>query len=182
MSIFFALMPLVAFYLAESWYGLQAGVITAMVFSAAHLAWEGFRHRRLNKLVLFSAVLVCGLGGLSLLSDDERFVLWTPVIADAVFAGLVFGGLFFDPPLHETALREADPTLELDEESLAVVRGVVLRFGIVLLLHGALTAWSTTQPREIWVTVSGPVQYGMFGLQFVGEFLWSRFVTSSAHV
>ena len=182
MNLFFALIPLIAFYLAESWYGLQAGVLTAMGFSAVHLVWEWLQKRRLNKLVLFSAALVCGLGGLSLLSSDERFVLWTPVIADGVFAGVVFAGLFFDPPLHVAALREADPELELDDDALRVLRGLVVRFGMVLVLHAALTAWATTQPREIWVLVSGPVQYAVFGLQFVGEFLWSRFVTSSAHV
>lgn len=180
MQVFFALVPLIAFYLAESYYGLQAGVLCAMGFAGLQLAYERIANGRFNKMVLFSAVLVSVLGGLSLLSDDERFVLWTPVVGDLVFAGLVFGGMFLDPPLHERAMREADPELDL-EGMRSDVRGLVARFGVNLLLHAALTAWSTTQPREVWVTVSGPVQYGMFGIQLLGEFLWARFVPSSRH-
>lgn len=174
-NLFFALVPLVAFYAAEAQYGLAAGVMSAMGFSVLQLGWEWFTRRKINRLVLFSAALVCGLGGMSLLSEDERFVLWTPVVGDLVFSGVLFGGLFTSPPLHEIALTDADPELELDEDMRSALRGMVIRMGLNLVLHAVITAWATTQSREVWLFVSGPVQYGQLGVQLVGEFLWARF-------
>ena len=75
MQLLFALLPLVAFYVAESWYGLRAGVAAAMAFSMLELAVSWYRTRKLSRMALFTAALVLVLGGLSLLSNDERFVL-----------------------------------------------------------------------------------------------------------
>lgn len=174
MQVLFALVPLVAFYLAESWYGLQAGVALAILFAVGQLSWDWFRHRRLNRLVVFGTVLIVVLGGLSWLSDDERFVLWSPVVSDFVFAGIIVVGTFATPPLQEVAIREADPTVDLDDDARRWLRRVALRFGANLALHGILTAWATTQSRETWLLVSGPVQYGMIGLQGIYEYLRAR--------
>ena len=49
-----------------------------------------------------------------------------------------------------------------------------MRLALNFLAHAALTAWSVTQPRETWLIVSGPVQYGMLGAQVAAEVAWAR--------
>lgn len=169
LRVLLGLLPLIAFYGVESLYGLRAGVIAAMVLSVADLGVRWTWTRRIDRMVLFSAALVLGLGGLSLASDDERFVLWTPVLGDVVFAAVLLMGLRLKDSLLEVAAAEQDPELELGPEQRRLLRGITVRFAGNLLLHACLCAWATTQPRETWLLVSGPVQYGMFGLQFLLE-------------
>ncbi|MEZ4319500.1 MAG: septation protein IspZ [Myxococcota bacterium] len=171
MQLFFALLPLVAFYFVESWYGLKAGVAAAMAFSLVDLGAGWVRTRKLSRMTLFTAALVLGLGSMSLLSDDERFVLWSPVVGDLVFAALLLGGLAWPGArsMLEVAWEEANPDDALDPVMRRFLRGMTVRFALNLGLHAALTGWSTTETREVWLFVSGPVQYGLFGVQIAIE-------------
>jgi intracellular septation protein A len=163
-----AILPLVAFYVGESLYGLKAGVAAAMGFALLEVGVGYWRTRRIQKMGLFALGLVLVLGGLSLVSDDERFVLWGPVIGDLVFAGVLLGSLLTARSLLEVAWDEARDEA-LDDVMRRFLRGLTVRFALNLVLHAAITAWATTQSRETWLFVSGPVQYGLFGIQIALE-------------
>lgn len=174
-TLLLAIVPLVVFYVVESRFGLRAGVALAMAFAAADLAYHWWRHRRVHRLGLGAAVLVVGLGGMSLLSDDERWFLWSPVVGDALLAAALLGSVGIGRPLLTVAAREADPTLVLDADEESFFAGITVRMGINMVLHAVLCAWATGESRETWLFVSGPVQYGMIGLQAAGEVVWSRY-------
>lgn len=159
----------------ESTWGLKPALIAAMGLALVDLGVGRWLDGRISRMTAFSAVLVCGLGGMSLLSDDERFVLWTPVIGDLVFAAVMLGGLLLAESPLETAVREQDPDTPIDPWMRARIRGLTARFALVLLVHAGLAAWSTGQPRETWLFVTGPVQYALIGLQVAGEAAWARF-------
>jgi len=171
MQLLLGILPLIAFYVVDSWYGLRAGVGVAMGFGLLDVGVGWLRTRRLNKMALFSAGLVLVLGSLSLLSDNESFILWSPVIGDAVFAALLVGSLAMPVSILELAWSEANPEEPLDEVMRQFVRGLTVRFALNLLLHAAITGWSTTQGKDLWIIVSGPVQYAMFGIQIAFEAL-----------
>lgn len=172
--LLFSLAPLVAFTVVEAWWSLTAGVVVAMVFAVGELAWVWLTERRIHRVVLASCLLVLGLGGLSLLSQDERFVLWTPVIGDLLFSAVLAGSFWRGTPLLELAMREQAPDLELDPDEKRFFAGVTWRLALNLLLHAAVTAWSTTQDRPVWLFVSGPLQYVQLGVQLVGEYWWMQ--------
>lgn len=169
-------MPLVAFYAAEAAWGLTAGIVTAMACSLGELAWRWFRHRQVDRMVLFSAGLVLVLGGLSLLSDDERFVLYGPVIGDGVFVAVLLVTLLRGQPLLVALARARDPSLADDPVRADFLTGITWRLAINLALHGAVAAWSVDQPREVWLFVSGPLQYVFIGVQVLFELAWGRLV------
>lgn len=174
-ALVLAIVPLVVFYVVESTWGLRAGVLLAMAFAAGDLAWHWFRHRRLHRLGLGAAALVVGLGGMSLLSDDERWFLWSPVFGDVLLAAVLIGSVALGRPLLTVAALEADPELALDPDEERLFAGITVRLGLNLLLHAALCAWATGETRETWLFVSGPVQYLLIGAQVGGEILWSRY-------
>lgn len=169
-----ALVPLVVFYVVESRYGPRAGVGLAIAFAAADLAYHWIRHRRVHRLGLGAAILVLGLGGMTLISNDERWFLWSPVVGDVVFATVLGGSVILGAPLLTVAAQEADPELNLDDDEKRFFTGITLRLSINFLLHAAVCAWSVEQSREVWLFVSGPVQYAMIAVQVGGEMLWSR--------
>jgi intracellular septation protein A len=165
MQLLLGLLPLIAFYVGESLYGLQAGLVAAIATSLLDVAYGRLVHGKVNRVVLVSTGLVVLLGGLSLLSDDERFVLWTPVLGDLVFAGVLLASLLAPLSALELALREQDPTVDIDAPMRRFLRGITVRFALNLLLHAGLTAWAVGQSRETWLFVSGPMQYVLMGLQ-----------------
>lgn len=173
-ALLLAIVPLAVFYVVESRWGLRAGVLLAIGFALADLAYHWIRHRRLHKLGLGAAVLIVGLGGLSFISEDERFFLWSPVVGDVVFAAVLIGSVAIGSPLLTVAAREADPSLELDPDEERLFAGITVRLGLNMLIHAVICAWAVGQSRETWLLVSGPVQYGMIGLQVGAEVLWSR--------
>jgi intracellular septation protein A len=176
MRLFLGLAPLVAFYLAESWYGLRAAVVVGMVLAGVELVWTRWTDGRWSRLAVLTAVLVGVLGGLSLASDDPRFVLLAPALGDLVFAALVVGMQLAGRNLVLVAVEEQDPDLDLHPLQRRYLDGLAWRFAANLVLHAAATVWSAGQPRETWLLVSGPVQYVMLGAQVAAEIAWARLV------
>lgn len=169
------LLPLAAFYVGEQWGGLRWGVVAAVLTSLLDVAWGRLVEGRVNRVVLVSTALVVVLGGLSVLSADDRFVLWTPVFTDLAFAAVLLAGVLFGPgSLLEVALAEQDPDAPIDPPMRRFLRGVSVRFAVNLTVHGLLTAWAVGRSRETWLLVSGPVQYVLIGLQMVVEVLLAR--------
>ncbi len=164
----FVIAPLLLFYLAEARWGLRAGVIAALLAAGAELAHGWWRERRLRRTVLASFLLVLVIGGSALVADDPRFVLWSPVVMDLAIATLLTASLYGGGSALESALRERDPDA-LDPPMRRFLRAVTVRLALNLTAHGALTAWSTSQDRDIWFWVSGPLQYVMLGVQVLVE-------------
>jgi intracellular septation protein A len=179
-ALFAALVPLVLFYAVESWYGLRPAVLVSMVASLIDVGWSWRTTGQVPRMTVLTAGLVLVLGGLSLWSDDERYVLWTPVIGDWVFAGVLVLSTVGGGSLLEVAMHEQRPDEPLHRLERAFLRGVTLRFAANLALHGVVTAWAAGGSRELWLLVSGPVLYGMMGVQMAGEVVWGRWVVGPA--
>lgn len=169
-----ALIPLILFYVVESRWGARAGVLLAIAFTLVDLGYHWFRHRKVHKLGLGAGLLVLGLGGMTLISNDERWFLWSPVAGDVVFAVILSGSVWLGAPLLTVAAREADPDLELTPDEERLFSGITLRLSLNFILHAVVCAWSVGQSRETWLLVSGPLQYGMIGVQVAAEMYFSR--------
>ncbi len=170
------ILPLLAFWWVESEYGLSAGVVAALGFTAAELGFTWWRERRLDRMALGMAGLIVVLGGLSLWSEDERFFLIGPALGDLVFAGLLVLSTVLGRSVLVVALREQDPELDLHPLEVAFFEDVGRRFAAVLLLHALIICWAVDQPRWIWTFLSGPGQMVMMAVQLAGEVAWGRLV------
>ncbi len=176
MSFVFSLAPLVLFYVLDSAFGTEVGLLGAMVYSLGELLYTRRRDGKWNRMTLVTSGLVLGLGGLSLLSDDERFMLYTPVIGDLLFAGILLGTVLRGRPLLLVLSEQQMPDMVSDPIRRAFMKGLTWRLGLNLIAHASITAWSTTQSHECWLFVSGPVQYILFGAQLLGETAYGRLV------
>jgi intracellular septation protein len=164
----------VVFYLVEDTYGLTTALIASMAFTIGDLAVTWWRRGTVDRVALVTGGLVLVLGGLSLVSEDERFMLYSPVVGDALFAGLLALSVWRGRPVMVVLAQQQDPTLVDDAPRLAFLRGMTLRLAANLALHGVATAVAADADRETWLFVSGPLQYLQLGLQFVIEILWGR--------
>lgn len=174
-----AFLPLVVFYLIDDQLGPTAGIIAAIALTLGEVIWHKWRHGKVDRMIWLTGGLVVGLGSISLISGDERFMLYSPAIGDGIFALLLLATVWRRAPLLVELARRADPNLHRDPERVQVMAGMTWRLAIVLVIHGLAVLWSATEPRETWLFVSGPAQYILMALWFGGEILVARHITLS---
>lgn len=174
MHLLLSLLPLIAFWAVESRAGLGAAVAASLVAALPGLGWAAWTRHRVDRMALGALGLAAGLGGLAWLSDDPRFVLWTPVIGNVAIGGLLAVATLRGAEPVAAALREADPTADLDDDDIRWLRGVGWRFCAALLVHGAASAWATTASRETWLAVTGVGGWVVLGVWAGVEALLAR--------
>jgi intracellular septation protein len=90
MKFLFDLFPVILFVATYVWtdsiYIATAVIIPA---SVAQLTYVWIRHRKVDRMLLVSTVLVLILGGLTLILQDERFIKWKPTALYWIFAAVL---------------------------------------------------------------------------------------------
>ena len=124
-------------------------LIATAVFMAAMLAslavmW--LRFRRLPIMPLVSGAVVLVFGGLTLALQDDLFIKLKPTIVNALFGGVLLGGLAFGRPLLPYVL---DSVFTLDAPGW---RKLTFRWGLFFFVLAALNeiVWRT-QTTDFWV-------------------------------
>ena len=90
MKFLFDLFPVILFVGTYMWTD-SIYIATAVIIPAsiAQVAYVWFRHRRIERMLLVSMVLVLILGGLTLFLQDERFIKWKPTVLYWLFAAVL---------------------------------------------------------------------------------------------
>jgi intracellular septation protein len=118
MKFFFDLFPVILFFAAfkyagrhseqaAAWLGQWLGIVPAeqapillatmvvILATMAQIAYARLRHGRVEKMLLFSLVLVVLLGGLTLVLRDATFIKWKPTLLYwAIAASMTVAALF----------------------------------------------------------------------------------------
>lgn len=87
--------PLGVFFLTNSYNGIFWGTGAFMVATVISLIASRMLYGRVPVMPLISGVFVLVFGGLTLILHDELFIKMKPTIVNSIFAGILFGGLFF---------------------------------------------------------------------------------------
>jgi intracellular septation protein A len=169
MQVVLALLPVLVFWLLETEYGTRVATSAAVVTAIADVAWTRWRDGRWARLPMITAGLVVVMGGMSLASDDPRFVRATPVIGDLVMGALLAVAVLRGGNPLIAAVAEAEPDVAITDEERGWLNRVAWRVVANFGLHAALCAWAADQPTSVWAFVSGPLQLGMLGAQVAGE-------------
>jgi len=138
-------------------------VVATIISLAVSLALT----RRLPIMPLVSGIVVLIFGGLALWLHDDRFIKMKPTIINALFGGVLLGGLVFGKSLLGYVF---DSAFRLTDEGWRIL---TLRWGIFLLFLAVLNevVWrvlAATMPPEpannLWVDFK---VFGLVGLTFV---------------
>ena len=97
MQLLFDFLPLIAFFAAYVIYDLYVATATIMVVIALQIAYQWFRHRKVNKMLLISGVLVAVFGGITLILRDPVFIQWKVTVVNWLFAAAFLGSQLFGP-------------------------------------------------------------------------------------
>ena len=95
MQLLFDFFPLIAFFVAFVVYDLYVATATIIVAIALQIAYQWFRHRKVNKMLLISGALVAVFGGITLALRNPLFIQWKVTVVNWLFAAAFLGSQLF---------------------------------------------------------------------------------------
>jgi intracellular septation protein len=118
----------------------MAAMVAALVFAAA-------RYRYVSPLLLFSAVMVVVLGGLTIWLHNETFIKIKPTIYYALVSGLLAFGLATGRPLLKAVLGSTYPGLD-EEGWRKLTRNWAIFFAVMAVVNE--TVWRNSS-TDFWI-------------------------------
>lgn len=168
MQLLFDFLPLVAFFAAYVIYDLYVATATIIVVLAVQIAYQWFRHRKVNKMLLISGALVTVFGGITLILRDPVFIQWKVTVVNWLFAAAFLGSQLFGSKTFTERLMghavELDPALWRQLNTLWVVNFAVLGTLNLYVMYNF--------DEQTWVYFK---TWGMIGLSLlmaVGQAIW----------
>jgi len=169
MKFLFDLLPVVLFFIAYKLDGIYVATAVLIVTSLAQVAWLWFRHGRVERMPLITALLVLLLGGATLLLHDETFVKWKPTVVNWLFALVFLGSQFIGgKTLVERMMASA---IDLPAEIWSRLNSLWVAFFALMGAANLYVAFNFT--TDIWVDFK---LFGMLGLTLVFVVLQSFYL------
>jgi intracellular septation protein len=168
MQLLFDFFPLVAFFVAFVAFDLYVATATIMVAMALQIAYQWFRHRKVNKMLLISGVLVAIFGGITLALRDPVFIQWKLTVVNWLFAVAFLGSQFFGSATFTE--RIMGHAVELDK---AAWRQLNTLWVVNFTAIGALNLYIMyNYDLEVWAYFKTWGMMGLTLLMAVGQAFW----------
>lgn len=94
MQVLFDVFPVIVFFVVYRFSGIYAATAAIMATMAAQIAYQWFRHGKVNKMFLASGIVVGLLGAITLALRNPLFIQWKPTIVSWLFAAAFLGSQF----------------------------------------------------------------------------------------
>jgi intracellular septation protein len=94
--------PVILFYAAFQFYGIFTATAVAIVASIAQVGYHWVMKRQVEKMHLATLVIVLVFGGLTLLLQDQTFIMWKLSVVNWLFGLVLLGSQFIgkQPMIH----------------------------------------------------------------------------------
>lgn len=107
MKFLFDFLPVLLFFIAFKLYDIYIATAVAIAGSIAQTGWLWLRYRRIERMPLFTLLLIVVLGGSTLIFHDEYFIKWKPTAVNWLFAVVFLGSQWVgQKPILERMLSE----------------------------------------------------------------------------
>jgi intracellular septation protein len=168
MQLLFDFFPLVAFFAAYIAFDLYVATATIMVAIGLQIAYQWFRHRKVNNMLLISGALVAVFGGITLILRNPLFIQWKVTVVNWLFAAAFLGSQLFGSKTFTERLMghavQLDPALWRQLNTLWVANFAVI---------GAINLYVMYNfDEQTWVYFKTWGMIGMSLLMAVGQALW----------
>ncbi len=151
MKQFIEFIPLIVFFAVYKFYDIYMATGALVVVTGLQLAYSWIRYRKVEKMQLFTFLLVGFFGGLTVFFHDDTFIKWKVTVINVLFAlGLLISRYGFGKNLIKQMLgkelQAPDPVWD------RVNLGWVGFFTVCGLLN-LYVAFNL--PQEMWVQLQG---------------------------
>ena len=173
MQLLVDFIPLIAFFVAFVAFDLYVATATIIVVTALQIAYQWFRHRKVNKMLLISGVLVAVLGGITLALRNPVFLQWKLTVVNWLFAAGFLGSQLFGSKTFTQRIMghavELEPAMWRQLNTMWVVNFAVI---------GALNLYVMyNYELQLWVYFK---TFGMIGLSLLTAVAQAVWISSRA--
>jgi len=95
MKFLFDLFPVILFFIAYKFSNIYTATLVVSVATIFQVIYSKLVHKRVDKLLIFNAVLISILGGTTLWLHDANFIKWKPSILYWLLSGALLFFQFF---------------------------------------------------------------------------------------
>ncbi|GBF26953.1 intracellular septation protein [bacterium MnTg02] len=112
--------PLIIFFLANAQFGIFTATAVFMAAVLISLTASWLVLKKVATMPLITGVFVMVFGGLTIYLENETFIKVKPTIVNLLFAGILFGGLYYRRSFLKIVFEEAFSLTELGWRKLTV--------------------------------------------------------------
>ncbi len=168
-------IPLLIFIIADELFGTRIGLITAILVGIGEFAYFYIKDKRIESFILFDVGLIVILGGISIVLENELFFKLKPALIELILVFLLGVHAFSDKPLLLMMGKRYMKDLPVNDLQLMMMRKLTRVLFIIITVHVALIVYSAYyMSKEAWAFISGGLFYIIFGLVFLGQWLYIR--------
>jgi intracellular septation protein len=175
MQLVIDFLPIFAFFAVYQFMGIYAATTAIIVVMAVQIVVQWLRHRRVNKMLLVSGVLVAVFGGATLWLRNAVFIQWKPTIVNWIFAAAFLGSQFVGKKtLTERAMGQAvelEPNIWRQLNLIWVINFSVLGIANLYVVYNF--------DEATWVNFK---LFGMLGLTLVTAIGQAAWIASKATI
>ncbi|HEX7233689.1 MAG TPA: septation protein A [Nitrosospira sp.] len=107
MKFLFDLFPVILFFVTFKIYGIFAATAVAIAATFGQIGWVWYRHRKVDKMLWISLVIIVIFGSATLILQDETFIKWKPSVLYWLFsATLLIAHAVFKKNLIRAMMQE----------------------------------------------------------------------------
>ena len=179
-TLLFGVLPLIAFVLIDSFAGLKAGIISAVLFALVELAYTLIMYKKIDEITIGSLALVLVFGYLSYRSNNSFYFKIQPVVLGGFFGIVLLVMQFMDKPLliiimkkYQYIVPENMRAQMLHPAYLNFLGKVSHVLGWGFLVHAAIVAYAAFYLSNWWwLGIRG---LGVYVMMFLCMFM-ARFI------
>ena len=146
-KLFFEVIPLVVFFLINSYYGIYKATLYFMITSIITIPIAWYIDRKIPWMPIVTGAFILFFGGLTLFFHDENFIKFKPTIINITFASILLIGLKYNKLFLRMAMSKAFQLQDNTWKKLTVRWSL---FFIFLAIVNELI-WRT-QSTDFWVS------------------------------
>ena len=114
-KLFFEVIPLVVFFLVNSYYGIFQATLYFMVASIVAIPIAWYIDKKIPWMPIVTGGFILFFGGLTLFFHDDNFIKFKPTIINLTFAIILLVGLKYNKLFLKMAMSKA---FDLQENTL----------------------------------------------------------------
>jgi intracellular septation protein len=174
MQAFLDFLPVVAFVVAYWLTDFKTAILVIMIAMVIQVIATWLLTRTVNKLLLGSAGLVVGLGGISLLLDNDLIFKWKPTVLNWAFAAAFLGSRYIGEKTIVQRIMEsvAKEDIVLKDNDWQQLNIMWIAYFIIAGTANIVVAYNFSE--AFWVNFK---LFGLLGLTFAFMFFQAFWLT-----
>ncbi len=168
MKFLFDLFPVLCFFAVYWISDIYTATGAAIAATIGQVAWLRIRKRRVEPMLWASFALIVVFGGLTLILEDKRFIMWKPTVLYWMFAAvLAFSATFFRRNLIRSMLAKE---IQLPDPVWRSLNWSWVGFFVLMGIANLYVAFSFEEPTWVKFKLFGGT--GLMLLFVVGQALF----------